>query len=152
MVSSCTHLTTVDCSSHGYRFAQCRVPGAGLITSITVARKYSRSSCTLGRSYGPLGGNIWVHHGCRAQFAVCYETVSYKWKVIIFLYVLLFSGQLTTFPFLEVRDFHDLTYWKPDPEVKNTFFMLNAAEHEIFSANEYENVNDSREIFMLSYV
>ena len=41
-----------------------------------------------------------------------------------------------------------------------TFFMLNSAENEIFSANKYENANNSwqflffisREIFMLSYV
>ena len=41
-----------------------------------------------------------------------------------------------------------------------TFFMLISAEHEISSANKYENVNYSwlffiflsREIFMLSYV
>ena len=40
-----------------------------------------------------------------------------------------------------------------------TFFMLNSAEHEIFSAKKYENANKvgififiSRELFMLSYV
>ena len=30
--------------------------------------------------------------------------------------------------------------------------MLNSAEHEIFSANKYENANNSRESFMFSYV
>ena len=31
---------------------------------------------------------------------------------------------------------------RTDPEVI-TFFMLNSAEHEIFSANEYENASNS---------
>ena len=29
------------------------------------------------------------------------------------------------------------------PRVYKTFFMLNSAEHEIFSANKYENANKS---------
>ena len=29
------------------------------------------------------------------------------------------------------------------PRGYKTFFMLNSAEHEIFSANKYENANDS---------
>ena len=29
------------------------------------------------------------------------------------------------------------------PRGYKTFFMLNSAEHEIFSANKYENVNNS---------
>ena len=29
------------------------------------------------------------------------------------------------------------------PKVKKTFFMLNFDEHEIFSANKYENANNS---------
>ena len=36
--------------------------------------------------------------------------------------------------------------------VYKTFFMLNSAEHEIFSANKYENANNSREISILTYV
>ena len=31
----------------------------------------------------------------------------------------------------------------PDPEVMKLFFMLDSAEHEIFSANKYENANNS---------
>ena len=31
----------------------------------------------------------------------------------------------------------------PGPEVIKLFFMLNSAKHEIFSANEYENANNS---------
>ena len=31
----------------------------------------------------------------------------------------------------------------PGPKVNKTFFMLNSAEHEIFSANKYENANNS---------
>ena len=29
------------------------------------------------------------------------------------------------------------------PKVKKLFFMLNSAEHEIFSANKFENANNS---------
>ena len=31
----------------------------------------------------------------------------------------------------------------PVPRSYDTFFMLNSAEHEIFSANKYENANNS---------
>ena len=30
---------------------------------------------------------------------------------------------------------------RPDQEDNKTFFMLNSAKHEIFSANKYENAN-----------
>ena len=66
--------TSLDCSSHGYRFASCRVAGADAITNVEVVRKYSRSACTYGRSYGPGQGVIWVNRGCRARFRVCFET------------------------------------------------------------------------------
>ena len=33
--------------------------------------------------------------------------------------------------------------WQPDPEIIKLFFMLNSAEQEIFSANKYENANNS---------
>ena len=36
------------------------------------------------------------------------------------------------------------------PQGYKTFFMLNSAEHEIFSANKYENANNS--YLTLSYV
>ena len=32
---------------------------------------------------------------------------------------------------------------KTRPQGYKTFFMLNSAEHEIFSANKYENANNS---------
>ena len=32
---------------------------------------------------------------------------------------------------------------KDRPRGYKTFFMLNSAEHEIFSANEYENANNN---------
>ena len=45
------------------------------------------------------------------------------------------------------------------PRGYKAFFMPNSAEHEIFSANKYENANKvgififiSREIFVLSYI
>ena len=36
--------------------------------------------------------------------------------------------------------------------MKNTCNKFINIEHEIFSANKYENANNSREIYMLSYV
>ena len=48
---------------------------------------------------------------------------------------------------------------KPWPRGYKMFFMLKSAEHEIFSANKYENAKIvgififiCREIFMLSYI
>ena len=76
VASSCNHLTAIDCSSRDFAFARCSIPGAGEITSLSVTRKYSRSSCTYDWSYGHQGGQVWVNQGCRAQFAVCYNTVS----------------------------------------------------------------------------
>ena len=65
--------SSLDCSSSHYRFASCALPGAEIITRITVARKYSKSPCNYGHSYGPGSGSIWVNRGCRARFNVCYE-------------------------------------------------------------------------------
>ena len=77
MASSCNNLITIQCSSHSYAFARCRVQGDGEITEMRMVRKYSRSKCTYDWSYGHQGGQVWVNHGCRAQFAVCYDLVSY---------------------------------------------------------------------------
>ena len=35
------------------------------------------------------------------------------------------------------------------PEVIKLFFVLSSTEHEIFSANKYENANNSRHIHIL---
>ena len=67
----------IDCSSWGYKFATCPVPGADVITRMNVARKYSKSACNYGTSYGKGQGTIWVNKGCRAKFNVCYETGRY---------------------------------------------------------------------------
>ena len=64
---------SLDCSSSNYKFASCALPGAAVITHIAVTRKYSRSPCHDGYSYGPGSGSIWVNRGCRARFNVCYE-------------------------------------------------------------------------------
>ena len=37
----------------------------------------------------------------------------------------------------------EATFVKSRPQGYKTFFMLNSAEHEIFSANKYENANNS---------
>ena len=67
----------IDCSSRNYRYELCTVPGATTVTAVTLSNKYSRSSCSLGSSYGSGGNKVWVNHGCRGQFWVCYRwTVS----------------------------------------------------------------------------
>ena len=38
------------------------------------------------------------------------------------------------------------------PRGYKTFFMLNSAEHEIFSANKYENANNSQLLLAFSYL
>ena len=54
------------------------------------------------------------------------------------------------------KQFCNLETW---PRGYKSLFMLNSAEHEIFSANKYANANNSRifrfisrDIFMHSYV
>ena len=50
------------------------------------------------------------------------------------------------------RNISDILFQAPEPgpEVINLFSC--SAEHEIVSANKYENANYSRDIFMLNYV
>ena len=76
VVSGCTKSTTLDCSSHGYQYSRCQVPGAKRVESVNVATKYSSSDCNYGSGFGVIGANIWVHNGCRAKFNVCYKAVS----------------------------------------------------------------------------
>ncbi|XP_052781849.1 lectin ADEL-like [Mya arenaria] len=86
---SCDITNTIRCSSHGYKYAECIVPGGYGNAIITVINKLSRSSCTLGRSYGYRNGKLWVDRGCRAVFSVCLcrnfvsmncDSWSYKFK------------------------------------------------------------------------
>ncbi|XP_052780508.1 lectin ADEL-like [Mya arenaria] len=67
----CDFTATIQCSSHGYRYAECIVPGGYDFAIITVINRLSRSSCTLGSSYGYRNGRLWVDRGCRAVFSVC---------------------------------------------------------------------------------
>ncbi|XP_023931597.1 lectin ADEL, partial [Lingula anatina] len=62
--------SNADCSSHNYKYFEC--PVDGVITSINVAKKHSRSSCDYNKSFGFLGNKIWVNKGCRATFTVQY--------------------------------------------------------------------------------
>ena len=59
------------------------MPGAGAITRLNVARKYSKSACNYGSSFGKGQSSIWVDKGCRARFNVCYEKGKYAFAISI---------------------------------------------------------------------
>nr|ADP02966.1 hypothetical rhinophore protein [Aplysia dactylomela] len=63
---------SISLDSWKYRFASKVVEGANVVTGMRVTSKRSRSSCTLGPSFGYAGPFIYVNHGCRATFRVCY--------------------------------------------------------------------------------
>jgi Protein of unknown function (DUF3011) len=57
----------VSCSSGDMHYHTCSVgPNSG----IRLVRQRSESPCERGRSYGVRGNQIWVDHGCRAEFEV----------------------------------------------------------------------------------
>lgn len=70
--SSATALDYVTCESDKDNFRRCSVPRVRdpRNASIWVEKKYSKSSCTEGYSWGVDDHGIWVRHGCRARFAV----------------------------------------------------------------------------------
>lgn len=57
--------------SNGYRGAQVRLTQFEAIRSVSVYVKHSKSSCTLGSSFGVKDENVlWVSDGCRATFTI----------------------------------------------------------------------------------
>ena len=50
------------------------------------------------------------------------------------------SGDMSLFGSLVVQI---VVFFSPGPEVIKLFFMLNTVGHETFSANKYENANNS---------
>merc|ERR1711981_1488356 len=58
-------------SSWNYAYFETELEG--LIASMEVKSKISRSGCTLGTSYGFDGSNGWVDKGCRADFIFCFK-------------------------------------------------------------------------------
>ena len=71
---------TVDCSSNDNtkEGVLCPVPNAAFIFYITLHKEYSTSSCEFGHGYGKGIELIWVNHGCRGRFRVCFYTGSYN--------------------------------------------------------------------------
>ncbi len=57
----------VSCSSDDTHYHVCN---AGPNRGIRMVRQRSESPCERGRSYGVRGNQIWVDHGCRAEFEV----------------------------------------------------------------------------------
>ena len=45
------------------------------------------------------------------------------------------------------EDWTDSADWRAGPEIMKRFSVLNSAEHEVFSANKYENASAEHEIF-----
>ncbi|KAK6172211.1 hypothetical protein SNE40_015924 [Patella caerulea] len=75
-MTSATTCTDTQLSSSGYRYNSKVIIGATRILTMDVRRKLSQSSCNSGYSYGHNGNTIWVNHGCRAIFTICYEGIS----------------------------------------------------------------------------
>ena len=82
MLSVCTDIL---CESSHSQYTECSIDEWQTIVRVTVTHKHSSSAC----DYSPVnvdagysGGGIhgysdnilWVHGGCRANFAVCYQS------------------------------------------------------------------------------
>ena len=82
-MASCNgELTTIECASWNYVYAECSINETRTIISATVSTKHSSSACdfydgTLPEDYdGPgkygfTNNVLWVHKGCRAEFEIC---------------------------------------------------------------------------------
>ena len=75
-ISSCDGSTIIHCASNGMQYNTCEIQGASHITSIVVDRQISNSPCNFCSSFGVADNVIWVDNGCRADFAICYSTVT----------------------------------------------------------------------------
>ncbi|BFZ10986.1 hypothetical protein BsWGS_14025 [Bradybaena similaris] len=67
------------CTDHGidsndYKFEKQYILGAIRVISVRVVQQNSKSACTENVSFGFTGPDVWVDHGCRAVFNVCFET------------------------------------------------------------------------------
>lgn len=58
-------------SSWDFRYAERTLSRP--IKSMTVSRRYSKSACREGSSYGFSGSKMWTAHGCRASFNITYK-------------------------------------------------------------------------------
>jgi hypothetical protein len=59
-------MVRITCESWSYRYASCYT---GLyIEYVQLEQQYSRTTCTLGSTWGYDANSIWVNNGCRATF------------------------------------------------------------------------------------
>ncbi|XP_035827685.1 lectin ADEL-like [Aplysia californica] len=69
--------------SWSYEYSEKIVENATWVLNMTVVDRQSATECTLGESFGYQKATLWVNHGCRAAFKVCYLPVrSTKCKVL----------------------------------------------------------------------
>ncbi len=66
-----TEQANVQCSSNNYAYAECGVNGD--IVNAYVVVQQSKAACNY-NSFGYRGNTLWVSNGCRAVFAVTYNT------------------------------------------------------------------------------
>nr|BAP94528.1 D-galacturonic acid binding lectin precursor [Aplysia kurodai] len=69
-----TECQTLRVESWNYKYAEKVVEGAALFINMTVEDRQSEASCDLDKSFGFYNQNstVWVNHGCRADFNICY--------------------------------------------------------------------------------
>ncbi|XP_035827684.1 lectin ADEL-like [Aplysia californica] len=69
--------------SWSYEYSEKIVENTTWVLNMTVVDRQSATECTLGESFGYQKATLWVNHGCRAAFKVCYLPVrSTKCKVL----------------------------------------------------------------------
>ncbi|XP_005101559.1 lectin ADEL isoform X2 [Aplysia californica] len=66
---------TIRVESWSYKYAEKVVQDASYVLNMTVVDRQSAADCTLGESFGYQKATLWVDHGCRADFKVCYLPV-----------------------------------------------------------------------------
>nr|BAP94527.1 D-galacturonic acid binding lectin precursor [Aplysia kurodai] len=69
-----TECQVLRVESWNYKYAEKTVTGAALFINMTVEDRQSEASCDLDKSFGFYNQNstVWVNHGCRADFNICY--------------------------------------------------------------------------------
>ena len=66
-IGSRAETVEIRCESADHRLHECRVPARG---QVRLVRQLSEAPCISGRTWGQSPGRVWVHQGCRAEFAV----------------------------------------------------------------------------------
>ncbi|XP_005105195.1 lectin ADEL [Aplysia californica] len=73
-LASSTECSVIRAESWSYKYSEKKVTGAALFISMAVEDRQSEAGCSLDKSFGFYNQNstVWVDHGCRADFNVCY--------------------------------------------------------------------------------